>query len=140
MKVVYKVQPVNLEEEADILLDTYLAGFGDTSAIVNMFFPIDHYPKQRDKILRQSADSIRGEKEDPHLQWVKIVDTKSAMMASALQWRFFESNPYSDPKPPINPKWFPEGSSEYKLAEVVFNDYVAPRAPMRGRPHACMLL
>lgn len=76
---------VDLESDAPGLLAAQLSGFGDSSAIINIFCPIKRWPEYRFEVLKHGAERIRSERDNPCLLWMKIEDPISKRIVAAIQ-------------------------------------------------------
>ncbi|RHZ61797.1 putative GNAT family acetyltransferase [Aspergillus thermomutatus] len=135
MQPKFRVEVVSDDDFPELIRALWEAFENPYQGIVRLFFPIHNNDREGSLKACIQGQLEEYHQQQPHVTWIKIVDTEANKIAAAAKWYFYRENPYAKQEGPIVAEWFPEGLTREFATEAV-RQFEHPREQMARRPHA----
>lgn len=98
----FELHELSDDSEFPVLIDGLWRGYAEP---FNSFWENLKGPSQEECVERYQA----WNKADPTSHWIYVTDSETKKVIGAMQWNFFETNPYGNGAPSLPASWWPDG-------------------------------
>jgi hypothetical protein len=137
MQPKFRIEAVGDDDFPELFRALWEAFENPYQGILRVFFPILNNDREGSLKACVQAQLEEYHAQQPHVTWIKVVDTEANKIAAAAKWYFYPEDPFAKQEGPLVADWFPEGVTREFATEAV-RQFEHPREHMARRAHVCM--